>query len=207
MWSSAWSPSCCCSGGSQIPKRKSTEAASPASPRPGCSAVWEAKPGITFNWQEDELIRTAVALQSRRSAAVKWRYWTEIFSPLTQIKASSETKPVMAFAEASTQATGLILLNVCYQMSFALSQCSTNFHSMCSLTHWREGWLKERLENATRQKEEGQRPLTKINKFLYLSSQFQSASKRAWFIFILSPVERLRKSSKIFHTSMHVSLW
>lgn len=207
VWSSACSPSCCCSWGSQIPKRKGAEAASPASPSPGCSAVREAKPDITYNWKEDELIRTALALQSWRSAAVKWGYWTEIVSALTQIKASSETKPIMAFAEASTQDTGLILLNVCYQMSFSLSQCGTHFHSVCSLTHWREGWRKEQLANATCQKEERQRPLTKINTFLYLSSQFQSASKRASFIYTLSPAERLRKSSKIFLTGIYVLLW
>lgn len=37
-----------------------------------------------------------------------------------------------------------------------------------------------------------------INKFLYLSSQFQSASKWAWFIFILSAAQGWIKISKAF---------
>lgn len=45
-----------------------------------------------------------------------------------------------------------------------------------------------------------------INTFLYLSSQFQSASKWAWFVFILSAVQWLIKTSKAFLTGTHILL-
>lgn len=45
-----------------------------------------------------------------------------------------------------------------------------------------------------------------INTFLYLSSQFQSASKWAWFIFILSAAQWLIKNSKAFLIAIHILL-
>lgn len=87
------------------------------------------KPCLTFKWQEDVLVRTALALQSPRFAAVKWHYCTAVFSAFRQIKACSKAKkPITAFAEALTQAIDLILLNVCHQISLSPSQYNTNFH-------------------------------------------------------------------------------
>lgn len=84
---------------------------------------------LTFNWPEDVLVRTALALQSSRFAAVKWHYCTVVFSAFRQIKACSKPKkPITAFAEALTQAIDLILFNVCHQISLSLSQYGTNFH-------------------------------------------------------------------------------
>lgn len=99
--------------------------------------VHKEKPCLTFNWQEDVLFRTALALQSLRFAAVKWHYCTIIFSTFRQIKAHSKPKkPITAFAEALTQAIDLILFNVCYQISLSLSQYGTNFHLI-------PAWLNE----------------------------------------------------------------
>lgn len=91
--------------------------------------VHKEKPCLTFNWQEDVLVRAALALQSLRFAAVKWHYCAVVFSAFRQIKPRSKPKkPITAFAEALTQAIDLILFNVCHQISLSLNQYSTNFH-------------------------------------------------------------------------------
>lgn len=94
-----------------------------------CKTLQKEKSYLTFNWQEDVLVRTALALQSPRFAAVKWHYCTEVFSAFRQIKACSKQKnPITAFAEALTQAIDLILFNVCHQISLSLSQYGINFY-------------------------------------------------------------------------------